>query len=221
MKTVIPASPHRRLLLLLGISLLVHLVFLSLNNTLKIELGNQPPSMSVSLDAVTVTKSRTQQKNIQSPAPQKKPSIADSQLTRKHQQKLPLKPLQSKSGRMVSSDQSRQPPVVRSEAADSNTPALNRARIVARLREDLSQYFYYPPLARRNGLQGTVLISFGISGEGTVHDIHIVKSSGYAILDLAAQDAMQRLDKLSWYAALMHGKDMDLELPVIFRLTEG
>ena len=122
---------------------------------------------------------------------------------------------------MVFSDQPRQPSVVRNEATDTNTPALNRALIVARLRQDLSQYFYYPPLARRNGMQGTVLLSFGISGQGIVHDIRIVKSSGYAILDLAAQDAMQRLDKLSWYAALMHDKGMDLELPVIFRLTEG
>jgi TonB family protein len=98
---------------------------------------------------------------------------------------------------------------------------MNRARIVSQIRHDLSPYFYYPPLARRKGLQGTVLLSFGISGQGNIHDIRIVKSSGYAILDLAAQDAMQRLDKLSWYAVLMHGNNMDLELPVIFRLTEG
>ena len=98
---------------------------------------------------------------------------------------------------------------------------MNRARILRQIRHDLTQYFYYPPHARRKGMQGTVLLSFGISGQGAVHDIRVVKSSGYAILDLAAQDAMQRLDKLSWYAALMHGKDMDLELPVIFRLTEG
>jgi TonB family protein len=101
------------------------------------------------------------------------------------------------------------------------TPAMNRARVLSKIRHDLTQYFYYPPLARRKGLQGTVLLGFGISGQGAIHDIRVVKSSGYAILDLAAQDAMQRLEKLSWYAATLHGKDMDLELPVIFRLTEG
>ena len=106
-------------------------------------------------------------------------------------------------------------------ALKATTSSMNRAHILSQIRHDLSQYFYYPPHARRKGMQGTVLLSFGISGQGTVHDIRVVKSSGYAILDLAAQDAMQRLDKLSWYAALMHGKNMDLELPVIFRLTEG
>ena len=104
---------------------------------------------------------------------------------------------------------------------NENTPAMNRARVLSKIRHDLTQYFYYPPLARRKGLQGTVLLGFGISGQGAIHDIRVVKSSGYAILDLAAQDAMQRLEKLSWYAATLHGKDMDLELPVIFLLTEG
>jgi len=98
---------------------------------------------------------------------------------------------------------------------------MNRARILSQIRRDLSQYFYYPPLARRKGLQGTVLLGFGISGQGAIHNIRVVKSSGYTILDLAAQDAMQQLEKLSWYAASLHGKAMDLELPIIFRLTEG
>jgi TonB family protein len=106
-------------------------------------------------------------------------------------------------------------------AEKAHTTAMNRAQILSQIRHDLTQYFYYPPLARRKGLQGTVLLGFGISGQGAIHDIRVVKSSGYAILDLAAQDAMQRLEKLSWYAATLHGKDMDLELPVIFRLTEG
>jgi protein TonB len=98
---------------------------------------------------------------------------------------------------------------------------MNRARILSQIRHDLSQYFYYPLHARRKGMQGTVLLGFGISGQGAIRDIRVVKSSGYAILDLAAQDAMQRLKKLSWYAASLHGKDMNLELPIIFRLTEG
>lgn len=102
-----------------------------------------------------------------------------------------------------------------------NNPAMNRARILQQVRRDLAQYFYYPPLARRKGMQGTVLLGFGISGQGAIHNIHVVKSSGYAILDLAAQDAMQRLETLSWYTAAMHGMNMDLELPIIFRLTEG
>ena len=106
-------------------------------------------------------------------------------------------------------------------ASKATTPSMNRARILSQIRHDLSQYFYYPPLARRKGMQGTVLLGFGISGHGAIRDIRVVKSSGYAILDLAAQDAMQRLKKLSWYAASLHGKDLNLELPIIFRLTEG
>lgn len=193
----------RRLLMLLGISLLLHGVLLinwpTSNQVL--EFDYQLQNLTLNLEPIEVLgQQRQTRKAVNTPKPQPantpKPEL-DKPAT--DTQSTPQQQLMSK----------------------VTTPSMNRARILSQIRHDLSQYFYYPPHARRKGMQGTVLLSFGISGQGTVHDIRVVKSSGYAILDLAAQDAMQRLDKLSWYAALMHGKNMDLELPVIFRLTEG
>lgn len=193
----------RRLLMLLGISLLLHGVLLinwpTSNQVL--EFDYQLQNLTLNLEPIEVLgQQRQTRKAVNTPKPQPantpKP-VLDKPAT--DTQSTPQQQLMSK----------------------VTTPSMNRARILSQIRHDLSQYFYYPPHARRKGMQGTVLLSFGISGQGTVHDIRVVKSSGYAILDLAAQDAMQRLDKLSWYAALMHGKNMDLELPVIFRLTEG
>ena len=193
----------RRLLMLLGISLLLHGVLLinwpTSNQVL--EFDYQLQNLTLNLEPIEVLgQQRQTRKAVNTPKPQPantpKP-VLDKQAT--DTQSTPQQQIMSK----------------------VTTPSMNRARILRQIRHDLSQYFYYPPHARRKGMQGTVLLSFGISGQGTVHDIRVVKSSGYAILDLAAQDAMQRLDKLSWYAALMHGKNMDLELPVIFRLTEG
>ena len=193
----------RRLLMLLGISLLLHGVLLinwpTSNQVL--EFDYQLQNLALNLEPIEVLgQQRQTRKAVNTPKPQPantpKP-VLDKQAT--DTQSTPQQQIMSK----------------------VTTSSMNRARILSQIRHDLSQYFYYPPHARRKGMQGTVLLSFGISGQGTVHDIRVVKSSGYAILDLAAQDAMQRLDKLSWYAALMHGKNMDLELPVIFRLTEG
>ena len=193
----------RRLLMLLGISLLLHGVLLinwpTSNQVL--EFDYQLQNLALNLEPIEVLgQQRQTRKAVNTPKPQPantpKP-VLDKQAT--DTQSTPQQQIMSK----------------------VTTSSMNRARILSQIRHDLSQYFYYPPHARRKGMQGTVLLSFGISGQGTVHDIRVVKSSGYAILDLAAKDAMQRLDKLSWYAALMHGKNMDLELPVIFRLTEG
>ena len=193
----------RRLLMLLGISLLLHGVLL-INwprSNQVLEFDYQLQNLTLNLEPIEVLgQQRQTRKAVNTPKPQPantpKPEL-DKPAT--DTQSTPQQQIMSK----------------------VTTPSMNRARILRQIRHDLSQYFYYPPHARRKGMQGTVLLSFGISGQGTVHDIRVVKSSGYAILDLAAQDAMQRLDKLSWYAALMHGKNMDLELPVIFRLTEG
>ena len=212
-------ASSRRLLILLGISLLLHGMLLISWPTAKpvLEFGYQLQNLSINLEPIEVIghQQRAQNKTLGKsntpsiPPPVPKPPAANTQTT-----------LHRKITRQASvADNSMHQH--REVTPEVSAPGVNRAYIMSQIRHDLSQYFYYPPYARRKGIQGTVLLSFGISGQGAIQDIRIVKSSGYAILDLAAQDAMQRLEKLSWYAALMHGKNMDLELPVIFRLTEG
>lgn len=215
--------PSRRLLILLGVSLFLHGLFLLHWPTPKpvLEFDYQLQNLALNLEPIEVIsqQKQPQKKVVNTPKPQParitspvldNPAIAGQSTTPKKQTAQETsdtrKNLQDQPSDMV---------------AMANTPAMNRARILNQIRHDLTQYFYYPPLARRKGMQGTVLLGFGISGQGAVRNIRVVKSSGYAILDLAAQDAMQRLEKLSWYAATLHGKEMDLELPIIFRLTEG
>lgn len=210
----------RRLLILLGISVLIHAVLLfnwSTTNPL-LEFDYQLQNLTLNLEPIEVSGQKQQ--------PQKKAANRQQSQSAKIATPMPDKP--TTTVRTTPPGTTAQEASVANNTPDeqqtvskATTSSMNRARILSQIRHDLSQYFYYPPHARRKGMQGTVLLSFGISGQGTVHDIRIVKSSGYAILDMAAQDAMQRLDRLKWYAALMHGKDMDLELPVIFRLTEG
>jgi len=210
----------RRLMMLLGISLLLHGILLfnwqPSNQVLKFDYQLQ--NLTLNLEPIEVLgQQQAQKKELNKPNPQ--PANITTPMTDK-----PVATLRSSPQKLTELETSATKKTMLEQqqtALKATTSSMNRAHILSQIRHDLSQYFYYPPHARRKGMQGTVLLSFGISGQGTVHDIRVVKSSGYAILDLAAQDAMQRLDKLSWYAALMHGKNMDLELPVIFRLTEG
>lgn len=211
--------PSRRLLILLGVSLLLHGVLLFHWSTAKpaLEFDYQLQNLTLNLEPIEVLGRQAQSRKITDTSKTSQPSpvtrpVVDKPVTTP----TPVLPKQAEQDTAVASNAQQQDTTEKTQ-----TMAMNRARILSQLRHDLMQYFYYPPLARRKGMQGTVLLGFGISGQGTVRNIRVVKSSGYAILDLAAQDAMQRLQRLSWYAASMHGKDIDLELPVIFRLTEG
>jgi TonB family protein len=215
-------ASSRRLLILIGISLSLHGVLLIHWPTSKpvLEFDYQLQNLALNLEAIKVIgqQKQAQKKAVTTVKPQPA-TITTAVPDKPDQNPRPTTHRQTAQETSVTSkttqDQQHQ------TASKVTTPSMNRARILSQIRHDLSQYFYYPPLARRKGMQGTVLLGFGISGHGAIRDIRVVKSSGYAILDLAAQDAMQRLEKLSWYAASMHGKDMDLELPIIFRLTEG
>jgi len=95
-----------------------------------------------------------------------------------------------------------------------------RAKVIARLRNDLKQFFYYPNLAKRKQIQGTVRLGFGISQTGMIYDIRVVKTSGYAILDLAAEHSMQQLHKVNWTNGLFAKADIALELPITYKLVE-
>jgi TonB family protein len=48
----------------------------------------------------------------------------------------------------------------------------------------------YPLLARQQGWEGTVTLRFEMLADGTIGKVDVVKSSGYSILDTAAQDAV-------------------------------
>ena len=49
----------------------------------------------------------------------------------------------------------------------------------------------YPPSARRNHIEGVVKVSFRITKEGRPEKVHVSKSSGYTILDMAALEAVK------------------------------
>lgn len=74
----------------------------------------------------------------------------------------------------------------------------------------------YPPLAEANGWHGTVLLQLTIDETGQVRDVKIASSSGFAILDQAAQQAVS-----TWKAqpAKKNGRTIQTVefLPVIFK----
>ena len=60
------------------------------------------------------------------------------------------------------------------------------------IKETIRKNMIYPVLARKNGWQGRVLVSFVICLDGRVEDIRITESSGIALLDKHAVDIIKQ-----------------------------
>ncbi len=78
----------------------------------------------------------------------------------------------------------------------------------------------YPPIAKRMGYQGRVIVRLLVSAEGRVKRVKVIRSSGYGILDRAAVQALQ---KWRFSPALRNGIAVSwwVEVPVVFNLEQG
>jgi protein TonB len=89
------------------------------------------------------------------------------------------------------------------------------------LRERLSvisnivqRHINYPPIARRMGWEGKVLVSFVLEPNGNIRDLKVLKSSGYEALDKEALDAIRR----SYRDFPKPPVSVVVKLPINFRL---
>lgn len=75
----------------------------------------------------------------------------------------------------------------------------------------------YPPLARRLGQEGVVLIEARISPDGRLEDASVKKGSGYPLLD---RDALRLLEAAAEMARgrLRPDRPANLEIPIAYRL---
>ncbi|HEB56254.1 MAG TPA: energy transducer TonB [Gammaproteobacteria bacterium] len=119
-------------------------------------------------------------------------------------------------------DSALQPATASSHApAKKSASRISLSRVISRLQQDLKQYFYYPRLAQRRNIQGSVVLGFAISQQGKINHIRIIKSSGFAILDFAAEDALRQLNQLHWEQDYLQRNNQQIALPVIYQLTES
>ena len=72
----------------------------------------------------------------------------------------------------------------------------------------------YPLFARKEGMEGTVFVSFTIDKKGLPQDVKIMKSSGYQILD---EEVKKMLRKASPFPELRG----EIIIPIIFKLTDS
>ncbi len=125
-------------------------------------------------------------------------------------------------------DSAQQAPVASKQHArgsTANSPQTNTAAqrnyLLGQLQDQLSRYLSYPLRARRRGWEGEVLLGLRLDGEGRLHDIRLLRSSGYALLDRSALKALSRIERLQLPASTPSLQPTHLQLPVIYRLSES
>lgn len=79
----------------------------------------------------------------------------------------------------------------------------------------------YPPVSRRLGEQGIVVLAISVGADGTVSDVRLVTSSGFPRLDQAALDQARR--RWRFEPALQDGRPVAAvrTITVTFRLADG
>lgn len=196
-----PSSP---IILFVLASTVVHAGFMmNSNNTSTITL----PGSTGSVMAVRIKEKTTQQHDNNKPESVSK-KTASPKLTK-----------------LISSEKYIKIPRNKQVNKTASTPATSssdnsRAHVISILIDEFSRYFSYPKLAQRRNWQGKVLLSLRISPAGLIKSIEINDSSGYSILDQAALAAMRKVGTLPKISSWLKN-DIELQLPVVYQLTES
>jgi len=88
-----------------------------------------------------------------------------------------------------------------------------RAAVLHSIRDSIQRALSYPLLARKRGMEGTVVAAFAIGRDGTPVRVRVLRSSGHGMLD---REVMRTISKASPYPSL----EGEVEVPVSFRLKE-
>jgi protein TonB len=82
------------------------------------------------------------------------------------------------------------------------------------IKENIQQRIIYPRIARRMSWEGKVIVGFVVDEDGTVRDVHVIKSSGHEALD---RNAVATIKNGAPYP--LPPVRAELVIPVIYRLA--
>lgn len=103
---------------------------------------------------------------------------------------------------------------------DVAATAMAAARVRALVRADLARHFYYPAIARARGWEGEVLLAFRVQHDGYLQATRVARTSGFVALDRAALHSLRRVERIAQASDWRLGRDLDMQIPVIYRLTD-
>jgi len=117
-------------------------------------------------------------------------------------------------------DSAARPGPAQAVAAATDSAELER-QLLDSLHAALAPHFSYPLLARRRGWEGIVRVGLRVEANGRLSHLHLVEPSPYSVLNTAAINSLARLARLPNAGTWLQGRQVDLVIPVEYRLLEG
>jgi TonB family protein len=99
-------------------------------------------------------------------------------------------------------------------AGAGDPPAEARMLVLGEIERKLAAAMTYPEAARLRGIEGTIALAFRVDKRGSLVSARIVKGSGSDILDRAGIELL----RAAFPVDNDSGFDLDLEIPISFRL---
>lgn len=96
-----------------------------------------------------------------------------------------------------------------------------REQLRSRLNNALIAHFDYPLTARRRGWEGVVRVGLRVEANGRLTRLHVIGSSGHAVLDRAALNSLGRVGRLPDAISWLQGRQFDMVLPVRYQLIDS
>ena len=90
-----------------------------------------------------------------------------------------------------------------------------------KVRKMLDQNKHYPPLARRQHLEGVVVLQFTIYADGRIENPQLKRSSGHTVLDEEAQETVRRVKSFPPFPPGLGRERLTIEIPLAFRLLSS
>jgi protein TonB len=91
---------------------------------------------------------------------------------------------------------------------------------LAQVRTLLEKQKTYPWMARRQHREGVVVLKFTIGQGGEIAAHAIARSSGHQVLDGAAAEALQKVGRFPPLPAVLGRSQLNIQVPLAFRLSE-
>jgi len=105
-------------------------------------------------------------------------------------------------------------------ATQATTPAHGQ-KLLSEINRLLTASFVYPPIARRLGQQGRVVVTVNLGGQGQIQQAELFESSGYRVLDQAALRSIRDIRQAPQLIQWLNGRPARIRVPVVYRLAEA
>lgn len=95
-----------------------------------------------------------------------------------------------------------------------------RAAYLSQVRGIIDRKKFYPPLAQRSGMEGTVILRFILARNGVIRSTAVIRSSGRPLLDNAGLQTVESITTFPSLPKEIQGDEVTLEVPVTYRLRD-